>query len=163
MDKRRVTDINVAVHILNRMLELGTSELCPHQLIPNEDWARCVHTPDPCTTLAEAELLPFFYRLSLVQIFHVNEPKRSAPPTKFADVGPQPLHRPDRRDVGQASLLCENLDDGLRARCEVAFCKFLDTGSVQGRMAVALINQRLKLFFSGDDPRMPGFDRAPAE
>jgi hypothetical protein len=33
-DDRRATEVDVAVHVLNRMLELGP-ELCPHCLIPN--------------------------------------------------------------------------------------------------------------------------------
>src|SRR4051812_3616853 len=35
----------------------GIPELCSHRLTPNEDWGRCVHISDPCTTLTSAPIL----------------------------------------------------------------------------------------------------------
>ena len=51
IDERRVTAVDIAVHVLNRMLELGRPNYVRITLAPNGDGGHCVHSPDPCTTL----------------------------------------------------------------------------------------------------------------
>ena len=38
-DGRQATEVAIAVHVLNRMLELGRPEYRPHRVNPNEDGA----------------------------------------------------------------------------------------------------------------------------
>jgi hypothetical protein len=52
MDERRATEVNVAVHALNRMLESGRPHLRPYRLTSSGVWGECARTPAPCNTLA---------------------------------------------------------------------------------------------------------------
>jgi hypothetical protein len=55
-DERRATEVNVAVHVLNRMLGLGPPELCPHRLKADMGWGYCVHSADRCNTAAQSSI-----------------------------------------------------------------------------------------------------------
>ena len=49
-DQRRATEVDVAVHALNRMLELGRPESRPHRMTPERGWGHCARPADPCNT-----------------------------------------------------------------------------------------------------------------
>jgi len=53
IDERRVTEVNVAVDVLNRMRELGRRAMSAASN-PKRGLSRCVQTADPCTTLASS-------------------------------------------------------------------------------------------------------------
>ena len=53
-DERRATEMDVAVQVLNRMLELGRPEFRPHRMSPERGRGHCARTHDPCTTAAYA-------------------------------------------------------------------------------------------------------------
>ena len=48
-DERRATEMDVAVQVLNRMLELGRPTYVPSPE-PRQGWGNCARIPDPCTT-----------------------------------------------------------------------------------------------------------------
>ena len=70
---RRVTEVNVGVHVLNRMLEFECRSR-PRRMSPERGMGHCARIPDPCTTastsafrdkLAMALGCPSFYLAQL--------------------------------------------------------------------------------------------------
>ena len=61
-DERRATEVAVAVHALNRMLELGRPNYV-RAAGPRRGWGQCTHTLDPCTTLAHHTIAATVHRM----------------------------------------------------------------------------------------------------
>ena len=53
-DRRRATEVNIAVHALNRMLEPGRPIPRPRRLTHERGWGNCARSPGPCKTAARS-------------------------------------------------------------------------------------------------------------